>query len=91
MKFMLYWTIPAENYTAAVDAFLEAGAPMPKGLTSPGRWHQPGSTKGWLLCETDDLVALSEHVAEWAHLLKIEVSPVVDDTQAGQAAARVRT
>jgi hypothetical protein len=90
MKFMLCWTIPPENYTDAVDAFLEAGAPMPEGLTSLGRWHEPGSRKGWLLCETDNLVALSVHVAEWAHLLKIEVFPVIGDSEAGEAAARVR-
>ena len=90
MKYMLSWTIPPENYTDAVDAFLESGAPMPEGLTSLGRWHEPGSTKGWLLCETDNPVALAEHVAEWAHLLRIELSPIVDDSEAGQAASRVR-
>jgi hypothetical protein len=90
MKFMLRWTIPPENYTAAVDAFLEGGAPMPEGLTSLGRWHEPGSTRGWLLCETDNLVALSEHVSEWAHLLKMRVSPVIGDSEAGEAATRVR-
>lgn len=37
MKYMLSWTIPPENYSAAVDAFLESGAPMPEGLTSLGR------------------------------------------------------
>jgi hypothetical protein len=90
MKYMLCWTIPPENYTAAVDAFLEGGAPMPEGLISHGRWHAPGSTQGWLLCETDDPVALAAHAAEWAHLLKITISPVIEDSEAGQAGARVR-
>jgi hypothetical protein len=30
------------------------------------------------------------HVAEWTLLLKIEVTPVLDDAEAGEAAARVR-
>ena len=90
MKYMLYWSISPENYDAALDAFLEGGAPMPDGLTSLGRWHAPGSTKGWLLCETNDPVALSHHVGQWAGLLNIEVTPVAGDAVAGEAAARIR-
>ena len=90
MKYMLCWSIPPENYNAAVDAFLEEGAPMPEGLTSLGRWHAPGSTKGWLLCETENPAALAHHVGQWAHLLAIEVHPILDDATAGGAAARLR-
>ena len=90
MKFMLVWSIPCQSYDAALDAFLAGGAPMPSGVKALGRWHAPGSYKGWLLCETNDLVALSQHVAEWAPLLEIEVVPVMDDQKAGAAAAKVR-
>lgn len=90
MKYMLCWSIPPENYNAALDAFLEGGAPMPEGLTSLGRWHVPGSTRGWLLCEAQDPVAVAHHVGQWAGLLNIEVYPVLDDAAAGEAAARVR-
>lgn len=90
MKYMLCWTIPPETYNPAVDAFLEAGAPMPEGLTSLGRWHALGSTRGWLLCEADDPVAVATHVAEWAGMLGIDVYPVIDDAGAGEAAQRAR-
>ena len=90
MKYMLCWSVPPENYNAALDAFLEGGAPMPEGLTALGRWHSPGSTRGWLLCETDNIVTLSQHVAEWAPLLEFEVTPVTEDSEAGEAAARIR-
>jgi hypothetical protein len=90
MKYMLSWEIPTNNYNTALDVFLEGGAPMPEGLVSLGRWHAPGSNKGWLLCETDSLVVLSQHVAEWAPLLNIEISPVIDDAEAGEALSRVR-
>lgn len=90
MKYMLCWSISPENYNAAVGAFLEGGAPMPGGLTSLGRWHALGSTRGWLLCEADDPVSVAEHVAEWAGLLKIDVYPIIDDAGAGEAAARTR-
>jgi hypothetical protein len=90
MKYMLCWSIPPENYDAAVDAFLEGGAPMPEGLKSLGRWHSVGSTRGWLLCEADDPVALAHHVAQWAGLLQIDVYPVLDDAGAGEGATRAR-
>jgi hypothetical protein len=90
MKYMVCWSIPPKNYSAAVDAFLEGGAPMPEGLVSLGRWHAPGSTKGWLLCETDDPVSLAQHIAEWAHLLNLDVTPVIGDKDAAQAAASIR-
>lgn len=90
MKFMLCWSIPPENYDAALDAFLESGAPMPEGLTALGRWHSPGSNKGWVLCETDNLIVLSQHIAEWTPLLNLEVTPVIGDEEAAEAARRVR-
>jgi hypothetical protein len=50
-----------------------------------GRWHAPGSTRGFLLVETDDLTALAEHAAEWSDVLAAEVTPVLDDAEAGAA------
>jgi hypothetical protein len=90
MKYMLCWSIPPENYKAAVDAFLEGGAPMPEGLTSLGRWHALGSTRGWLLGEAEDPVAVAHHVAQWAGLLRIDAYPVIDNAGAGEAATRAR-
>lgn len=39
--------------------------------------------------ETNDATALAEHVATGADLLEMEVNPVVEDAQAGEAASRV--
>jgi hypothetical protein len=89
MKFMVTWKIPPDSYKDAVEAFLRSGAPMPEGLTSLGRWHAPGSSYGWLLVETDDAVALAEHMAEWARLLELNISPVIEDEEAAKAASRV--
>ena len=91
MKYMVCWSIAPENYGAALDSFLEGGAPMSEGLTSLGRWHVPGSMKGWLLCATDDPVALAEHMAQWAGLLSLQVTPVVDDEVAAEAGTRCRS
>ncbi|MFW2365984.1 MAG: DUF3303 domain-containing protein [Desulforhopalus sp.] len=89
MKFMVTWKIPTDSYKEAVEAFLNSGAPMPAGLTSLGRWHAPGSRYGWLLVETDDAVTLAEHMTEWASLLELNISPVIADEEAVQAATKV--
>ena len=44
-----------------------------------------------MLCETDDLVALSQHVVDWAPLLTVEVTPVIGDDEAGAAATKARS
>ncbi len=90
MKFMTTWRIPPSSYDEALDRFLAGGAPLPEGLTMLGRWHAPGSNKGFLLVEADDLTLLAEHLGEWAGLLECEVTPVLQDEEAAAAASRVR-
>ena len=89
MKYMITWSIPPARYEPAVRAFLQTGAPMPDGLTALGRWHAPGSTKGWLLCETDDPATIAEHIAHWATMLEVTITPVIEDAAAASAAAKV--
>jgi len=62
---------------------------MPEGLKMIGRWHAPGSVCGWLLVEGDDLKALYEHVAQWANLLDLQTSPVLEDSDTAEALAKV--
>jgi len=61
---------------------------MPGGLTSLGRWHAPGSTRGWLLCEAEDPVAVAHHVGQWAGLLApiLRFHPMAKLPQAWQGA-----
>jgi hypothetical protein len=61
MRYLLCWSVPPKNYDATVDAFLKGGAPMTEGLATLGRCHIPDSNRGWLLYETDNVVALSQH------------------------------
>ena len=88
MKHMITWTIPPENYKAAVKRFLKSGGPATKGMKSLGRWHAAGSTRGFHLVEGTD-AAIAEHNAEWADLLTMEVMPVIEDDVAGAVAAKV--
>jgi hypothetical protein len=89
MKFMLTWKLSPQFQQSAAEAFLRTGAPMPEGLTVLGRWHTPGSNKGWLLVETDDLAPLAEHAVQWGNLLETEINPVMEDDAAAQAMAKV--
>jgi hypothetical protein len=88
MKCMISWKIAPGHHKAAGDAFLKSGAPLPGGVTSLGRWHGPGSLLGWHLVEVKDLSALYEHFATWGNVLEMEVTPVVEDAEAGQALAK---
>ena len=90
MKYMVTWRIPPNTYTPAFDRFLAQGAPLPDELTLVGRWHVPGSMRGWLLVEGDDMTALAAHLAEWAPYLELDVAPVIEDEDAAAAAVRVR-
>jgi len=63
---------------------------MPNGLSALGRWHAPGSSTGWLLCETDAPVSLAEHMSEWVHLLNVEVTLVIGDEETAEVATRAR-
>jgi len=89
MKFMISWKIAPGHHKPAGEAFLKSGAPMPAGLTKLGRWHAPGSSRGWALVECTDLKALAEHHTQWSDLLDLQVTPVLEDEEAGEAMARV--
>ena len=89
MKFMITWKIPPGSHKPAAESFLGGGAPVPEELQTIGRWHVPGSAQGFLLVEGDDEVALAQHAAEWANLLEVQMTPVIEDEAAGAALAKV--
>jgi hypothetical protein len=88
MKFMITWRISPVTYTMALERFLATGAPAPEGLKTLGRWHTAGSSKGFHLVEGSD-AALAEINAQWADLLELEVTPVIEDDVAGRILATV--
>lgn len=88
MKFMIVWRIAPGAYQTSVENFLSTGAPAPSGLRSVGRWHVPGSARGWHLVEGDPQ-AVAHHVAEWANLVELEVSPVIEDAEAAAGLSKV--
>jgi hypothetical protein len=51
MKYMITWRISPSRYREAVERFLRTSAPDVDGVTTLGRWHLPGSSRGWHLVE----------------------------------------
>jgi hypothetical protein len=88
MKFMISWKIPPGSHKPAAEGFIRSGAPPPPGLKMIGRWHAPGSGYGWALAEGDDATAVAQHVAEWANYLDIQVTPVIEDSEAAAALSK---
>ena len=88
MLFMMTWKIRSGCYEAAVERFLGTGAPLPVGAKLIGRWHAPGSSNGCLVIEGTAEQAY-EHAAEWVDLLEMDTTPVLEDADAGEIAAKL--
>jgi hypothetical protein len=41
------------------------------------------------MVETEDAVALAQHMAEWATMLELKITPVIGDEEATSAASKV--
>ena len=90
MLYMMEWALKSDSYDKAHNRFLEEAAPMPEGATLLGRWHAPGSVKGWILVETDKPETIYVHAAEWGDVLGWETTPVFTDEQAGASSVEGR-
>ena len=90
MFYVMEWKIRTGYVGDAFKKFLETGAPFP-GVTMHGRYHAPGSVNGWIILETDDILAVYRHAAEWAEFLEMKTTPVLNDEQAAEAAATLNS
>jgi hypothetical protein len=89
MKVMVVWKTLPGKYKPAIDQFLSGAGPVPPGAKTLGRWHTPGSTRGWHLIEVSDLTLVAVLVAEWSDVLVLDVYPVIEDAEAIAAASAV--
>jgi hypothetical protein len=82
MKIMSTWSVRPGKVAEVVERFLTTGAPGPAGVKLIGRWHKSDMSGGFTLVEGNDPMALYESAAEWADLIEIHSSVVVDDAEA---------
>ncbi len=91
MLYLMEWKIKDGCMEKAVKRFIETGAPVPENCNLIGRYHAPGSVKGWLILETNDIATVYQHASEWAELLAWNTTPVLNDEQAGLISSKVWT
>lgn len=83
MKFMSTWAVRPGKMSEVIARFLSTGAPAPGGVKVLGRWHRADLSGGFTLSEADDPRAMYESAAEWADLIDIQSTLVVEDADAG--------
>ncbi len=86
MKYIISWSLPQSTYSAATARFLETGGAPPKGVELLGRWHGM-SGQGFAIAESSDAKAMYLFRAQWADVLPIEVTPCLEDADAGAVLA----
>ncbi len=86
MKYIVSWALPQGTYSAAVARFLETGGAPPKGVELLGRWHGMNG-QGFAIAESNDAKALYLFQAQWADLIAIEITPCLEDADAGAVLA----
>ena len=84
MHFHITYEFDSSQRNSAQDRFRETGALPPDGIEMLGRWHAAGGNKGFMLAETDDVVAIGHWVQQWTDLLSFEVTPVMNDEQVSE-------
>ena len=89
MKFISEWKAYPGTLQEAVERFLAGLGQPPAGVTMLARWHKIDCSGGYTLVESDNPVAVYELSAEWADLLEIRTSPVIEDADAGPVLAKV--
>ena len=82
MRFGIWYTLPSENFKAAVKRFLETGGMPPEGVKLESRWHAATAGKGFILASSNDPKAVYQWTASWADVIHFDVSPVLDDNDA---------
>ena len=90
MKYLISWVIPQESFIASATRFLETGGAPPPGVKLLSRWHGM-SGAGFAVVESDDAKAMYLYRAQWADVLTIDVTPCLDDAEAGPVIAAAMT
>lgn len=88
MKFIVHWTQSQANYRDGIEKFKKTGGRVPEGSTMLGRWWGMNG-QGFAIVETDDAKLMFESVAEWGEFLTFDVTPCVEDTEAGEVIAKL--
>jgi hypothetical protein len=86
MRFLTTWKTQPGTFSATIARFMESGGAPPSGVRMLHRWHGMNGT-GIVVSESDDPKAIFQWVAQWADVIELNVTPCVDDADAGAVLA----
>jgi hypothetical protein len=89
VKFIVSWKLPQATYGECIARFLKGGGMPPTGVNMIGRWHGM-SGGGVAIAETNDPKALYAWQAEWSDVISLEITPCLEDADAGEVLASVK-
>ena len=83
MLFKLAWTHTPEARDATVRKFMATGGIPPDGVEMLSRYHNLDGTGGFAILESTNSAALADYALDWNGLIKIEITPIMDDETIG--------
>lgn len=86
MKFLTTWKTQTGTFNATIARFLETGGAPPPGIRMLHRVHGMNGT-GVVVSESDDPKAMFQWVAQWADVIELNVTPCLEDADAGAVLA----
>lgn len=91
MKFMLTfdWSPDTKTREEAIARFQKTGGMPPPGTKLLGRWTRADFSGGFDLLESDDASELAEFALMWSDLMRVEIFPVLEDTELAEVLTRI--
>ena len=83
MLFKLAWTHTPEARDATVRKFMAPGGMPPDGVEMLSRYHNLDGTGGFAILDSTNAAALADYALDWNGLIKIEITPIMDDETIG--------
>ena len=90
MLFFASWRITPDVRERVLERFVNTRGAHREGVRIVGRWHRTDGTGGFLVCEAESMQPMAEFSYEWADLLFIEITPVVDDDELMALVAKLK-
>tara|TARA_B100000767_G_scaffold198049_1_gene185018 strand:- start:532 stop:852 length:321 start_codon:yes stop_codon:yes gene_type:complete len=83
MIFKFAWTHSPEARDKSIKQFMETGAMPPEGATLLSRYHNIDGTGGFAIVESESPTALADYALDWNGIIKIDITPIMDDETIG--------
>ena len=83
MLFKFAWTHSQEARDKTIEQFVETGGMPPERVTMLSRYHNVDCTGSFAIIESTDAAALADYALDWNGLIKIEITPLMDDETIG--------